>query len=70
MTFFGVPSDFDHNSRHLTPTTLNCGATDKGAFQRLHQHFVNDPDMEWLIIDATIIRAHPCAAGALKTSGG
>ena len=27
MTFFGVTSDFDHNSRHLTPTTLNCGAT-------------------------------------------
>ena len=43
---------------------------DKGIFQRLHQHFVNDPDMEWLIIDTTIIRAHPCAAGALKTSGG
>ena len=43
---------------------------DKGIFQRLHQHFVDDPDMEWLIIDTTIIRAHPCAAGALKTSGG
>ena len=43
---------------------------DKGVFQRLHQHFANDPDMEWLIIDTTIIRAHPCAAGALKTSGG
>ena len=26
--------------------------------------------MEWLIIDSTIIRAHPYAAGALKTSGG
>ena len=43
---------------------------DKEVFQRLHQHFVNDPDMEWLVIDTTIIRAHPCAAGALKTSGG
>ena len=43
---------------------------DKGVFQRLHQHFVNAPDMEWLVIDTTIIRAHPCAAGALKTSGG
>ena len=42
----------------------------KGIFQRLHQHFAQDPDMEWLIIDSTIIRAHPCAAGALKTSGG
>lgn len=26
--------------------------------------------MEWLIIDTTIIRAHPCAAGTLKISGG
>ena len=43
---------------------------DKGIFQRLHQHFSQDPDMEWLIIDTTIIRAHPCAAGALKTRGG
>ena len=36
----------------------------------MHQHFAKDPDMEWLIIDSTIIRAHPCAGGALKTSGG
>ena len=35
---------------------------DKGIFQRLHQHFVNAPDMEWLIIDTPIVRAHPCAA--------
>ena len=43
---------------------------DKDIFQRMHQHFVKDPDMEWLIIDTPIIRAHPCAGGALKTSGG
>ena len=29
-------------------------------------HFADDPDMENLLIDSTIIRAHPCAAGALK----
>ena len=29
-----------------------------------------DPDMESLIIDTTIVRAHPCASGALKTGGG
>lgn len=23
-----------------------------------------DPDVEWLILDSTVIRAHPCAAGA------
>ena len=36
----------------------------------MHQHFAKDLDMEWLIIDSTFIRAHPCAGGALKTSGG
>ncbi len=30
------------------------------------QHFADDPDMENLILDSTVIRAHPCAAGALK----
>ena len=34
--------------------------------QQMHQHFVDDPDMEHLLIDSTVIRAHPCAAGALK----
>ena len=37
MTFFGMTSDFDHNSRHLTPTTLNCGAT-----QYRYQEFISD----------------------------
>ena len=32
----------------------------------MHQHLVDDPDMEHLIIDSTIVRAHPCAAGASK----
>ena len=39
---------------------------DKGVWERMHQHFVHDPDMENLIIDSTIVRAHPCAAGASK----
>ena len=25
---------------------------------------LQDPDVEWLILDSTVIRAHPCAAGA------
>ena len=25
-----------------------------------------DPDVEWLSLDSTVIRAHPCAAGAKK----
>ena len=39
---------------------------DKGVFTQMHRHFVSDPDMESLIVDSTICRAHPCAAGALK----
>jgi len=32
----------------------------------MHQHFANDPDMEQILLDSTIVRAHPCAAGASK----
>ena len=28
---------------------------------------LQDPDLEWLVLDSTVIRAHPCAAGAKKT---
>jgi transposase len=39
---------------------------DAGVFDQLHQFCAADPDLEHLLIDSTIIRAHPCAAGALK----
>lgn len=44
--------------------------SDKDIWHKLHQHFANDPDMEHLILDSTIVRAHTCAAGASKTHGG
>jgi transposase len=28
---------------------------------------LQDPDLEWLMLDSTVVRAHPCAAGAKKT---
>jgi transposase len=37
----------------------------KGRWQKLFEHF-QDEDLEWLILDSTIIRAHPHAAGAKK----
>jgi transposase len=40
--------------------------TKQGIFEQLHQSFTDDADMEHLLIDSTIIRAHPCAAGASK----
>ena len=42
----------------------------KASFNGCTNTLPKTPDMEWLIIDTTIIRAHPCAGGALKTSGG
>ena len=39
---------------------------ESGVWERMHQHLVDDPDMEYLIIDSTIVRAHHSAAGAPK----
>ena len=39
---------------------------EKCIWEKMHQQFVDDPDMENLILDSTIVRAHPCAAGAQK----
>ena len=37
----------------------------KGVRQKVFDA-LQDPDLEWLILDSTVIRAHPCAAGAPK----
>ena len=37
----------------------------KGVWQKVFA-VLQDPDLEWLILDSTIIRAHPHAAGAKK----
>src|SRR5262245_57890306 len=37
----------------------------KGTWQRVFEA-LQDSDLEWLIVDSTIVRAHPCAAGAPK----
>jgi transposase len=39
---------------------------DHDVWPRLLGHFSADPDMESVFLDSTIIRAHPCAAGAQK----
>ena len=43
---------------------------ERGIWERMHQHFVDDPDMENLIIDSTVVRAHHSAAGAPKKTVG
>lgn len=43
---------------------------EREIWQKLHAHFASEPDLECLLIDSTIIRAHPCAAGAPAKRGG
>src|SRR5437868_658822 len=41
----------------------------KGVWARVLEELA-DPDVEWLILDSTIVRAHPHAAGAKKSPAG
>lgn len=36
------------------------------VFEKLFDHFSNDRDLEYLLIDSTIVRAHACSSGAQK----
>ena len=42
---------------------------ERGIWERMHEHFIEEPDMEYLIIDSTVVRAHQCAAGAPEKKG-
>jgi len=37
---------------------------DKGIWKAMYCHFIQDPDMENVMVDSMIVRAHACAAGA------
>lgn len=39
---------------------------DHNIWVEMHEYFADDPDMESVMVDSTVIRAHPCAAGAQK----
>jgi len=41
----------------------------KGVWQRVFA-ILQDPDLEWVILDSTVVRAHPHAAGAKKKADG
>src|SRR5437868_6432026 len=41
----------------------------RGVWQAVFEA-LQDPDLEWLILDSSVIRAHPHAAGAKKTRTG
>jgi transposase len=38
---------------------------ERGVWRRVFEA-LQDPDLEWLILDSTVVRAHPHAAGAKK----
>ena len=40
-----------------------------GIFEKLFEHFAADKDLEYLLIDSTIVRAHACSSGAQKNTG-
>ena len=42
---------------------------DRGVWERMHQHFSREPDLEYLVIDSTVVRAHQCAGGAPAKRG-
>jgi transposase len=42
-----------------------CRWRDKGIWERVLEGLINEPDFEWLMIDASCIKAHPHAAGAV-----
>ena len=39
---------------------------EQGVFDRMMAFFASHPDLKNLLLDSTIVRAHSCAAGALK----
>jgi transposase len=42
----------------------------RGILDAIFAALASDADMEWLMIDSTIVRAHQHAAGACKVKGG
>jgi transposase len=41
-----------------------CRWRDRGIWERLLEKAIDEPDLEWLIIDASHVKVHPHAAGA------
>ena len=42
---------------------------EQGIGAAMHEYFVEEPDMESVLLDTTVIRAHLCAAGGSKKTG-
>ncbi len=44
--------------------------SEKGVWEAMFKHFAADPDMESVMMDSSVVRAHACAAGAAHKKGG
>ena len=44
--------------------------SERGIWEAMFKHFANDPNMQSLMIDGSVVRAHACAAGAAHKKGG
>jgi transposase len=57
----GLPPDYgDWKNTHRR----FCRWRDKGLWEALLEQIVDDPDFEWLMIDASHVKVHPHASGA------
>jgi putative transposase len=43
--------------------------SNQSVFEKLFEHFASDRDLEYLLIDSTVVRAHACSSGAQKNTG-
>ena len=42
--------------------------SERGVWADLHRHVAADPDLQAVLLDSTVVRAHACAAGAKKAT--
>jgi putative transposase len=43
--------------------------SERGVWQEMFEHFADNPDMESVMLDSSVIRAHACSAGAPHKKG-
>ena len=59
-----LPSGESKRGRPAHDNRRFCRSRDRGEWARMLEAVMDDPDFEWLMIDASYIKAHPHSAGA------